>query len=29
MSYYFTDEEINSLISEEKVFPGSIDEILK
>ena len=28
MGYYFTDEEINSLISEEKIFPGSIEEIM-
>jgi hypothetical protein len=28
MSYYFTDEEINSLISEEKNFLGSIEEIM-
>ena len=28
MSYYFTDQEINSLISEEKIFPGTIEEIM-
>ena len=28
MSYYFTDEEIRGLISEEKIFPGSIEEIM-
>ncbi|MBC8184683.1 hypothetical protein H8E88_26610 [candidate division KSB1 bacterium] len=28
MSYYFTDEEIDSLISEEKFFPGTIEEIM-
>lgn len=28
MSYYFTDEEINSYISEEKIFPGTIEEFL-
>lgn len=28
MSYYFTDQEISSLISEEKIFPGSPEEIM-
>lgn len=28
MSYYFTDEEINSLIAEEKSFSGSLAEIM-
>ena len=28
MNYYFTDEEIQSLIAEEKHFRGSIDEMM-
>ena len=28
MSYFFTDEEISSLISEEKQYSGSIEEIM-
>lgn len=28
MSYYFTDEEIKSLVDEEKIFDGSLDAIM-
>ncbi|MDA3940669.1 MAG: hypothetical protein PF693_15400 [Spirochaetia bacterium] len=29
MSYHFTEEETNCLVSNEKVFPGTIKEILR